>query len=378
MPLHDGAGPPRACRGEQLRAPTGGTEWVDCGSPDAANSVFALAVFNGRLYAGTARYRASGSALPDSPNQNPGGVVYRYEGGKQWTPCGRLGDANEVYALAAYRGSLYAIPLYSEGVFRLEADGTWAHCGIPGERRSMALAVFNGHLYSTGNERAGVWRYEGGTNWADCGQQPDVTQTYSVAIHGGKMYVGTWPAGSVFRYEGERTWTDCGRLGEEKEVMGMMVYNGKLYAGTLPLAHVYRCDGQAGWTSTGRLDTTPDVTYRRAWSMAIYQGRLFAGTLPSGHVFSIEAGRNVTYDHELAPGWRHLAAVRARDTLRLYVDGSLVAVSAAFDPADFNISSDEPLQIGFGAQDHFKGSISDLRIYDRALGDAEVGVLQGM
>jgi hypothetical protein len=167
-------------------------------------------------------------------------------------------------------------------------------------------------------------------------------------------------------------------LGEEKEVMGMMVYNGKLYAGTLPLAHVYRYDGDGEWTSTGRLDTTPDVTYRRAWSMAIYQGRLFAGTLPSGHVLSIEAGKNVTYDHELLPGWRHLAAVRARDKLRLYVDGNLVAVSSAFNPAHFDISNDEPLQIGFGAQDHFKGSISDLRIYDRALDDTEVAALHQM
>jgi hypothetical protein len=64
--------------------------------------------------------------------------------------------------------------------------------------------------------------------------------------------------------------------------------------------------------------------------------------------------------------------------LRLYVDGNLVAVSSAFDPAGFDISNDQPLNIGFGAQDHFKGSISDLRIYNRALNDAEMGALHGM
>ena len=73
--------------------------------------------------------------------------------------------------------------------------------------------------------------------------------------------------------------------------MGMMVYNGKLYAGTLPTGSVYRYDGEGEWVSTGQLDTTPDVKYRRAWTMAVYQGRLFCGTLPSGNVLSLEAGR---------------------------------------------------------------------------------------
>jgi hypothetical protein len=353
----------------------GGTEWVDCGSPDRSNSVYTLAVFKGRLYAGTARYRASGSALPDSLNQNPGGCVYRHEGGEKWVRCGRLGEANEVKALTVYRGALYAMPIYSPGVFRLDEEATWTYCGTPGGRRSMALAVFNGELYCAGNEGAGVWRYLGGSDWADCGQQADVTQTYSFAIYQGEMYVGTWPNGTVFRYDGGTRWADCGRLGEEKEVMGMVVYNGMLYAGTLPLARVYRCDGGGKWTPTGQLDTTPEVKYRRAWSMAVYQGKLFAGTLPSGRVYSFEAGKSFTYDHELGPGWRYLVAVRERDRLKLYIDGNLAATSSPFSAADFDISHGEPLKIGMGAQDHFNGSISELLIYNRALTDGEVNAL---
>ena len=355
----------------------GGNEWVDCGGPDNSNSVFSLAVFKGQLYAGTARYRARGSALPDSLNQNPGGWVYRYKGEGKWIPCGRLGEANEVYALAAYRGAFYAIPMYSPGVFRLDGEDTWTYCGTPGGRRSMALAAFNGSLYCTGNEGAGVWRYEGGTDWTDCGQQDQETQTYSMAFYQGRMYAGTWPSGTVFRYDGGKTWIGCGRLGDEKEVMCMAVYNGMLYAGTLPLAQVYRYDGGSKWTLTGQLDTTPDVTYRRAWSMAVYQGKLYAGTLPSGHVLSLEAGKSVTYDHELGSGWKHIVAVRDGDRLRLYVDGKLAATSSAFNGADFDISNDRPLKIGMGAQDYFNGSMSELRIYSRALTDAEVAALHG-
>ena len=154
--------------------------------------------------------------------------------------------------------------------------------------------------------------------------------------------------------------------------MGMMVYNGKLYAGTLPTGSVYRYDGEGEWVSTGQLDTTPDVKYRRAWTMAVYQGRLFCGTLPSGNVLSLEAGRNVTHDHALPGGWHHLAAVRAGGALRLYVDGAAVARSAPFNAADYDLSTEEPLHIGFGEIGHFSGSLGDVRLYNRALDDNEV------
>jgi hypothetical protein len=128
------------------------------------------------------------------------------------------------------------------------------------------------------------------------------------------------------------------------------------------------------WTSTGRLDTTPDVRYRRAWTMAVFQGRLFCGTLPSGHVYAFEAGSNVTLDRELEPGWRHLAAVRVGGVLKLYVDGRS-ATSSVPAPAGEDISNDKPLTIGFGAQDYFHGALSGLRLYRRALSEAEIGAL---
>ena len=157
--------------------------------------------------------------------------------------------------------------------------------------------------------------------------------------------------------------------------MGMMVYNGKLYAGTLPLAEVFRYDGENDWVSTGQLDATPDVRYRRAWTMAVYQGRLFCTTLPSGNVLSLEAGRNVTHDHALPNGWHHLAAVRADGVLRLYVDGALAAESAPFTAADYDLSTKEPLRIGCGQIGPFSGSLSDVRFYNRALNDTQVAAI---
>ncbi|MBI2926193.1 MAG: LamG domain-containing protein [Verrucomicrobia bacterium] len=364
----------------------GDTNWVDCGSPDPCNAVGALAVFEDQIYAAVSRYSGTGSHLRPSPNQHLGGKVYRYGGGKKWLDCGRVSDAEYIFGLAVFGGTLYATAMDAppkpdrqprQGLHRYDGGTNWTYCGHPGGRVA-ALAVFNGGLYGTGyngGALGGVFRYEGGTDWSNWGAPPNVDQTYSFAAYQGALHVGTWKEGKVFRYDGPNAFTSLGRLGEELEVMGMAVFNGKLYAGTLPLAQVYRHDGGTNWTLTGRLDFS-EVEYRRAWSMAVYQGRLFCGVLPSGHVHALEAGRAVTHDHELSPGWHHVAAMRAGSRLKLFVDGRLVATSVEFDPDDFDLSTAEPLRIGFGASDYFHGSLRDLRIYRRALRVEEVSILR--
>ena len=185
-----------------------------------------------------------------------------------------------------------------------------------------ALTVFNDALYATCYDEGSVFRFDG-ERWEDLGKLPGATQTYGFGVHRGELFVSEWPQAHVFRWaeQPKREWIDTGKLGTELEAMPLLVYNGKLYCGTLPSAEVFRFDGPEKWFKIGRVDQTPDVKYRRAWSMAIYNGRLFVGTLPSGRVQSIEAGRNVTLDRAFPSGWHHVAAVREAKRLRLFVDG---------------------------------------------------------
>ncbi|HNR30751.1 MAG TPA: hypothetical protein PKI11_07660 [Candidatus Hydrogenedentes bacterium] len=350
----------------------GGTAWADCGAPHPSNAITALAVHDGSLYAAASHYRAGGSALAESENLVPGGRVFRYEGGAAWTDCGGLGDSEAVGGMAVFNRRLYATSMYSPaGMYRYAGDAVWESCGDPGYRVE-ALSVFQDALYAAGwdAERPGIFRYDG-TAWAYCGTPPDIHQSYSFATYAGRLYVGTWPNAAIYRYGGGNLWEDCGRLAEEeREVMAMAAYNGALYAGSLPLAAVYRYEPSNRWASTGRLDLTPDVKYRRVWSMAVYQGKLFAGTLPSGRVYAMEAGKCVTHDHALAPGWNHLIAVREREHIRLHVNGALAAEAAC--PADrYPLPENTSLRIGRGPHDAFHGAMRDLRIYNRALTDAE-------
>lgn len=355
----------------------GGHNWVDCGAPDRCNSVSALATFQGELYAGVSKYRLAGSALEESQNPNLGGKIYRYAGDQKWIDCGQIPSAEAIGGLVVFKDRLYASSLYRPaGFYRYEGEQTWSRCALPDGKRVEALCVWNGALYASSYDLGHVFQYDGAV-WTDLGQVGDsvTTQTYSFAVHHGDLYVGTWAGGKVFRYDGGTRWIDCGRLGQELEVMGMLVHNGQLYAGSLPLAEVYRYGGDESWNRLVQLDTTPDVKYRRAWTMAQYQGRLFCGTLPSGKVWSFAAGACTTYDRELPPGWHHVAAVRSGKRLKLYVDGKAVSQSAEFDPAKYDLSAELPLTIGAGSGDLFRGRMRDVRIHRGALTADEVSRL---
>jgi len=349
-----------------------GKTWTDCGAPDLCNAASSMAVYWGELYVGVGKYKLKGSSLPESENPNPGGRVYRYLDDGKWEDCGALPETDAVNGMVVFRDRLYASSMYAPaGFFRYEGGTTWASCGVPDGKRVEALGVYRGRIYATGYDEGAVYAYDG-EKWEHLGQVGTANQTYGFAVHCGDLYVSEWPNAEVYRYAGGTEWICAGHTGEEREVMPLVVYNGKMYSGTLSSGEVYRFDKDNVWTRMARLDFTPNVIHRRVWSMAVYKGRLFAGTLPSGHVHSIEIGKNVTYDSELKPGWRHIAAVKDAGRLKLYVDGQLAATSTEFAPSDYVLSNDRPLTIGFGAHDYFSGKMSDLRIYNRALSNEEI------
>ena len=347
--------------------------WEDCGAPDRANSITAMTVWNGHLVVGSGKYRLGGSALKESENPHLGGRIYRHLGGQSWELIRHFPAMESVGGLLVHRGALHVGSLYRPAAFwRGTTDGRWEELSVPGGKRVEALASFNGQIWATGYDEGHVYRREV-AGWTDLGRvgEPENTQTYAFTVHAGRLQVATWRTGKVFEWDGA-AWLDRGRLGSELEVMGMMVHNGALYAGTLPLAQLYRHEGGGDWRLLRQLDTTPDVQYRRVWTMAEYHGRLFATTLPSGHVWSLRAGATVSWDHELPSGWRHIAAQREGDTLRLWVDGEKVAESRRPGAERFNLSHAGPWKIGAGPGDFFNGGLADVRYYRRALGADEI------
>lgn len=357
--------------------------WTDCELPLSANSVTALASHEGKLFAGTTRYRAGGSGLPDSPNTEPGGEIYALDvESKRWLHAGRLAESDSVGGFAVLNGQLYAIPSYTEGLFRLTGENSWEGLGGPG-RRLLALGSYRDRLLGAGNDHVsvddaiaktrmgvvlesveenaggGVFSYSTREQaWTHLGLQPHTTQVYSFAVHQDRVHIGTWPNGTVFRHAGQTTWENCGRLGDEQEVMGMVTYNGTLYAGTVPSAAVFR-QRESSWERVGTLEDETPVLYPRAASFAVFDGRLFVGTSPSGKVWSMSAGPAVSVDTPFPTGWVHVAAVSRRESVELYLNGLLSATTAP-GPAPI---ADGDLTIGSGVHASFSGDMADVRIF---------------
>ncbi|WP_127583795.1 LamG-like jellyroll fold domain-containing protein [Paenibacillus koleovorans] len=366
--------------------------WDNCGHPDKSNCVASLVEWEGRLYAGSMRYRAGGSHMKGSVNHEPGGRIYRYEGGQTWSLFAELpvkiesgmpaynpneptvftGSENDsVGAMTVYQNHLIAMSFYPYGIFAFDADGNVKDLGAPGpmgKTRTFTLAPFRGRLYVGCNETAGVYSRTLESPWEFNGIVPYCDQVYSFAVYQNELMMGIWREGRMYQYNGGIEWTDCGLMGEELEVMGVSVFNGQLYAGTLPGGHVYRYKGGTAWELSAKLEEAPSETdYCRVWSMAVYDGELFAGTLPSGKVWSLKNDPMAMDNRSLTDGWHKVTAVYDLVSLSLYLDGELVSTAQIDANSQIQPQSQIPLLIGQGPQCRFSGRIREVELFDAAL-----------
>ncbi len=397
----------------------GGTRWNDLGRLGQCSNVLCLASCAGELYAGVSY---------DEGSNGPAGKVYRYDqDSNQWIDCGRVGACQRVECMAVYQNRLYAGTQGGDpaSVYRYEGGQKWTAVETK-MGGTASLGVCRGKLHTW---TSGVFEYDGNDAWTRLGRPGGKAnyQIWSLTAYRGELLAGTFPSGHVYACDGSEEWMDRGRLqttyqdNAEKEVMALIVYNGKLYGSAWPTGEVYRYDDNSvAWTylatlgrqgfgsaiqftrtsdqhgrgtgnviwASNRDDEKPPVVRNYAGSpgisrtpcLAVYQGKLFAGTwnweydLP-GHIYSTEAGKCVSHDHVFPGGWKHLTVVKANDRLTLYIDGEVVATSAAFDPKDYDLNSDRPLTIGFVCGDYFKGRMKDVRIYKRGLSPAEIAAL---
>lgn len=372
-------------RGRVFRLNEAASAWIDCGHPDDSNAVYALAEFKGRLYAGTMRYRASGSALPESPNLEPGGRIYRYTGGQTWELFAELPvpENDSVGALTVYDDRLIAMSFYPHGVFAYDEYGNCEILGAPGPEgrtRTFNMAPYQGDLYIGCNEKGGVYRRKLDEPWTYCGNVPQCSQVYCFSIFHNQLLMGIWNEARMLRYEGGTEWSDFGLMGDELEVMGVSVFNGKLYGGTLPGGYVFRYNGERNWERIAVLEEPdPNVRYRRVWSMAVFNGKLFAGTLPSGKVWSMSRDPLATHDTSLTDGWHRAVVTYDQKRLSLYVDGQLVSEAACdHQLIDSSALAGLPLTIGKGPQCHFSGTIREIELFAGALNSNEVALMEGI
>lgn len=384
----------------------GGQEWDDCGRLGGDmrhRSVQGMAVHQGRFYAAAGVWdwlKAAGQVQGFSPAP---ARVFSYEGGQSWRDLGAPdGISPRAFCLASYEGHLYVSLDRAGGghCFRLEGE-RWVDCGAIEPDNFECLMPLGGALYGATHHT--IARYEGGQRWARIGHEPHgITQIHAMQAYGGQLHIGTWPQGYVLRYEGDERWSNTGRLGipegfrQCNEINDLTVHNGKLYAGVIPKAQVYRYETDDHWTLLGSLGSSADFrdenapSWRRVPTLTTFRGRLFAGTGSCisraedvdpdgslGRVYALQTGQMACHDRDIGHEWTHLAAVRQGKRLSLYVNGLLVASSESPARQTLDLANTQPLRIGCGAQGHFAGELSDLRLYGLALSGADIRACAG-
>ena len=151
--------------------------WMDCGKPWKSNPLIGtLIAYKGDLYTGIA----------DASRPEDACHVFRYAGETESIDCGRLGNdllSPAVFSVVVHRGSLYAgtgqwdwfraragIAGINHVYNSYEGEKEWSDCGQLGNGyRVMSLASFRGNLYAS-DDQLKVYRYEVGKKWAYCGQ----------------------------------------------------------------------------------------------------------------------------------------------------------------------------------------------------------------
>lgn len=299
-----------------------GAQWHDYGQPGSAVAVWALAVHDGQLFAGTYEQGA-----------DEAGSVFRYEGDQKWARLDPLDGSNTVSALAEFQGELYAATRTEDphgsllaatsntrrggNVFRLNAEHTWTHCGrVCEEDNIFGLSVFNGHLYAWPAYAKGVYRYEGGQKWMRI-ESPD-SRLFALAAYHGSLYatanrlarldpnaIHAGPNGDptvqavvgtdgAFRLEHDGTWIGCGNQAEETQIYSIGIHTGQMYAGTWPSGKVFRYDGDRSWSDCGRLGEENEIM-----GLAIFNGMLYAGGLPTASIYRYDGDQD----------WAHIGQV---------------------------------------------------------------------
>jgi hypothetical protein len=322
--------------------------------------------------------------------------------------CGQPSDDRTLNCAASYKGKLYVGGgPQTWGVYVQDGENRWRESKLfpksgPQKCFPHTMCCFNGKLYVGWPS---VYAFDG-SNWTYAGvpSEPERTlQTHSLTVYRGQLCAGTWPLAKVSRFLGGEKWEEFGRVGEDgTEVNSLVVYNGKLYGGSIPRAEVCRYDGDDKWNSLKRFYSPPGwipvppadnggkptreevAQWSRVTSLTIHDGRLFAsiGSCTSsvldapadvrGRVYSMEAGKCISYDKDLGPGWKHIVAIRQKGMLKLFINGKLVTECGPVNPAEYDLSNTQPLRIGYGQTDYFCGKIADVRIYNRALQDEEI------
>ncbi|MCX5787220.1 MAG: hypothetical protein NTX64_01735 [Elusimicrobia bacterium] len=277
---HEGPSPASAFG--VLYSTSQGRYWIDFSTPVMMNhgspvgsGLYALAVFNGKLFA------ADGS--PTS-----GGNVYSSVDGNTWLgpQYNPIPVGAPLRALVAFNGRLFAAD--AVGRIWVSADGqTWAptNGGVAVANNIQSMAVFNGRLYAGDAALPGrVYVSTSGDTWAtpQIGNYGIAGSIRSLAVFNGRLFAGDGSGRIVMSVDGS-TWTSSNGGGvvsvQNSSITALAAYKNRFFAGDA-LGRVYvSTDGGNSWTGTNGNGAAgvPVSSGGAIVSLTSFNGKMYAG-----------------------------------------------------------------------------------------------------
>jgi len=332
-------------RSDRALTPEGDWE-MNADRPSSDTAIYALRVFNGKLYGGSenALYEWNGATWMLAATGGCYGGLAEL-GGKLYALSGS-GDLLEwdgvssftvkasssptplvVNALTAYNGKLYASSVVSNsgGLYEWDGVSAWVSkaTAVAGEYNIADMLSFSGSLYAAGSILTKLLKWDGVSAWQEKAD-PGTGGLYALCEHNSKLYAASG-TGKLYEYDGATTLTEKADAYENAIIYALVSWDGDLYAANAN-GNLLQWNGVDAWTlsaATYQSQEIRSLTTHQKWGST----RIFAGTYSSAMLYSLSSGNRIEIDFGAA---MQITAVIFFD--HNLSDAAIITLSAGADP----------------------------------------------
>ncbi|MFZ2189783.1 MAG: LamG-like jellyroll fold domain-containing protein [Candidatus Magasanikiibacteriota bacterium] len=284
-------------------------------------------------------------------------------GGSSWST---VGPSNVMVDIDMSTSGIKQVAISTGGVFvSTDSGSNWLQktTGIPVVPEAVAMsdngniitAVDTGGKIYVSTDTGNNWTAkDSNRNWSDVAVSGDGTLQTAV-VSGGQIYISTTTGNTWVAKDSNRTWSAID-MSSDGVNQTAVVYDGQIYISTTT--------GNT-WVAKGSSRSWLNVSMSNDGDKRVVCDNTFANHSP----YFSSALAVTGLSSLISNNWYHIASTYDGTNFKMFVNGSLVATSTGSATIDSNTN---PLRIGGYSSNYFKGSLDDVRVYNRALSVKEV------
>ncbi len=248
--------------------PVVGGQWIEVAPQlGIATNIFAIVVFNNKLYGGT----------------YTNGSLYEWNDVNAWVEVApQLGTEDAIHSLLEFNGKLYGSTGSNGKLYEWNDVNAWVEVApqLGSETIIRAIVVFNSKLYGGTYVNGKLYEWNDVNAWVEVAPQLVSGAVYSLAVFNNKLYGGV--GGKLYEWNDVNAWVEVApQLGSETIIFSLAVFNGKLYGGTHPNGKLYEWNDVNAWVEVApQLGASSQIR-----DLAVFNNKLYGGTASTGKLY---------------------------------------------------------------------------------------------